>query len=164
MQTMLLAFPSSEALELWRAHLTACCASAGAAPAGGSAGADSADFCGWLLKAAPGWKTFQNRFIALDADKCTLRYFEGGPPPAILERLLGTAIPKGFDDLKIPPASGAAAREALFAVDPSKERGDISLAGASVSVSATGDSAAPARGNSVGVAAFSPPESGGRRP
>ena len=142
-QTMLLAFPSSDALDLWRAHLTRCCSNA-SAPSTAGAGGNSADFCGWLLKAAPGWKTFQNRFIALDADKCSLRFFEGGPPPAILERLLGTAIPKGFDELKIPTASGAAAREAIFAVDPTKERGDISLVGASVSVSSTGDSTAPA--------------------
>jgi hypothetical protein len=84
-QVLLLAFPSADALEVWRAYLQRCSTGGGAAAAaaagsaGAGVGAESSDFCGWLLKAAPGWKTFQNRFIVLDADKCALRYFEVGP-------------------------------------------------------------------------------------
>ena len=151
---LLLAFPTGDALEYWRSFLARCTtakaasAAAGAAsPAGKSSGAGmggKSDFAGWLLKAAPGWRTFQNRFIVLDADKGTLRYFDGGPTTATLERLLNITIPPGFDALKIPPVEGDAAREVLFSIEASKEKGDILLSGASVSISSTGDGSAPA--------------------
>ena len=94
----MLAFPSADALEVWRAYLQRCSTGGGGGGSGGAgsgagtgSGAESSDFCGWLLKAAPGWKTFQNRFIVLDAEKCALRYFEVGPTVSAGEAPRGRA-------------------------------------------------------------------------
>ena len=124
-QVLLLAFPSADALEVWRAYLQRCSTGGGAAAAaaaagsaGAGVGAESSDFCGWLLKAAPGWKTFQNRFIVLDAEKCALRYFEIGPTVSVGKRRARGAEHWWEEGLRIPPPLLSCARVRVFFSPP----------------------------------------------
>src|SRR5262249_31430174 len=42
-----------------------------------------------LLKSAPGWRTFQYRYVFLDASECVVRYFDARPPTSLLQQILG---------------------------------------------------------------------------
>lgn len=182
-RTQLLAFPTKEPMEKWRAFvaraadpLASAASGSGGADTGagrmlvgaGGAGAISAaggdaaaavalpadpeDCCGWLLKAAPGWRTFQERYVVLDSEELTLRYYDSGPTAAQAAAALGGKLPPGVDASRLPPLAGESASTLMK--DLQKDRtpkGTVVLRGATVSTRAWSDSA-----DAAGMLAQSP--------
>lgn len=182
-RTQLLAFPTKEPMDKWRAFVARAAdplastgvvgggadvgagrmlvggGGAGAiAAAGGDAAAavalpaDPEDCCGWLLKAAPGWRTFQERYCVLDAEELSLRYYDSGPTAAQAIAALGGTLPRGVDASRLPPLAGETASTLMK--DLAKDRapkGTVVLRGATVSTKAWSDSA-----DAAGMLASSP--------
>jgi PH domain len=104
------------------------------------------DFCGWLLKAAPGWRTFQKRYCVLDCEELNLSYYEKAPDVDELYRVLGDQMPQATESEDLPPIENDAAREVikLLMLGKMKPKGRIPLRGATISTkawSSTGDAA-----------------------
>lgn len=158
-RTQLLAFESAAVLAEWRAFIATVITDARPALGGGMLATASTSvsvetesevveaaciiepYCGGLLKAAPGWRTFQKRYVWLDTEHLCLKYYDQGPSAVHLAKVLGGAFPEGLreDDeaaMKLVALAGMPVSVAMR--DLRGEKGTIRLKGATVSLNAWG--------------------------